>query len=65
MNMHEWKATNSEGELIKKIYTGSKNRKIASEKIKARFGVNACFVKLSYVGEVPMKFETIATASGN
>ena len=62
MMMHEWEAQNSEGQVIKKIHTGAKSMKIASDKVKARFGENACFVKLVYVGEVPMKLEIITNA---
>ena len=60
MNMHQWDCKNSEGTVIKSIYTGSKSKAIASSKVKARFGSNACFVALEYVGEVPMKLEPIA-----
>ena len=59
MMMHQWRAENGEGALLKNIYTGSKSIEIASAKIKARFGDNACFVKLVYDKEVPMKLETI------
>lgn len=62
MNMNEWRVENSEGELIKTIYTGSKSKAIASAKVKARLGKYACFARLVYVGEVPMKLETIAKA---
>lgn len=58
--MHSWDCLNSDGMLLKKIFTGSMDRQIASRKVKARFGDNACFVELKYAGLVPMKLETIA-----
>ena len=59
MNMHKWNCLNGEGLILKSIYTGKNDISIASNKVKARFGDNACFVKLEYVGEVPMEFKPL------
>lgn len=50
MNIHVWHACNSEGKILKRIITGTKDRKIASAKVKALYKENACFVSLEYVG---------------
>ena len=51
MICHKYNVLNSEGKLLKVIKIGQvNNRKIASDKLKALYGDNACFVKLEYAG---------------
>ena len=52
MKMYEWKCLNGEGQVLKKLYTGSKDWDIASNKLVALYGENSVFVELKYSGEV-------------
>jgi hypothetical protein len=56
MKLHEWNVTNSEGTFLKRIVTATKDRKIAQAKVKALYGENACFVRLSYKGTFEDQF---------
>lgn len=51
MICHQYNALNAEGTVLKVIKIGqNKDIKIASDKVKALYGDNACFVKLEYAG---------------
>ncbi len=56
MLMHEWKVLNSDGDVLKKLYTSSMYGKVniesAHNKLVALYGVNSVFVELKFVGEV-------------
>lgn len=54
MKMYQWNCLNSEGALLKKIYTGTKDIEVATKKLVALYGENSVFVELKYKGEVDM-----------
>jgi len=49
-HVYIYKVINSEGDCIDRIILGCKNQQYASDKLKAKYGKNACFLKLVYSG---------------
>ena len=46
MTLYRWEIINADGDCIGTVVTGRKDKAVASEKIKAKLGDNAYFVRL-------------------
>ena len=65
MKVYQWELINAENHCIGHVTTGRKDKEIASNKIKARYRHNSCFIKLGKCIEKNMDTERMANTTMN